>query len=135
MSTKTKPSPQDLGVEVGDFFVSSWGYDQTNIDFYKVVGLTKKGVKVQHWTKKHVGEVGGPQEAVVPGDEPVTGAWVKAEGGWSEYDKDATAPVEQKFLSSYSVGEERVYFSVNSFASAYKWDGRPKYQTGLGWGH
>ncbi len=27
------------GVKVGDVFVDSWGYDQTNIDFYQVVAL------------------------------------------------------------------------------------------------
>lgn len=30
-------------VEVGDIFEASWGWDQTNVDFYKVVSLTKSG--------------------------------------------------------------------------------------------
>ena len=30
----------------GDILVSSWGYEQTNIDFYKVVGVTPKSVKI-----------------------------------------------------------------------------------------
>jgi len=30
---------------------------------------------------------------------------------------------------------QRVYFTVNSFSSASKWDGRPAYQTGSGFGH
>jgi hypothetical protein len=30
-------------VKVGDLFASSWGYDQTNVEFFKVVGLTKSG--------------------------------------------------------------------------------------------
>ena len=29
-------------VKVGDIFVSSWGYDQTNIDFYKVLNVKNK---------------------------------------------------------------------------------------------
>jgi hypothetical protein len=29
-------------VKVGDIFVASWGWDQTNIDFYKVVRLIGK---------------------------------------------------------------------------------------------
>jgi len=28
-------------VKIGDIFVSSWGYDQTNVDFYKVTRTTK----------------------------------------------------------------------------------------------
>jgi hypothetical protein len=30
-------------VKIGDIFYESWGYDQTNIDFLKVVGFTKSG--------------------------------------------------------------------------------------------
>lgn len=32
---------------VGDILVSSWGYDQTNIDYYEVVGVTKASVKIR----------------------------------------------------------------------------------------
>ena len=28
----------------GDIFVSSWGYDQTNVDFYEVVKVAAKTV-------------------------------------------------------------------------------------------
>jgi hypothetical protein len=31
----------DHDVKVGDIFYSSWGYDQTNVDFYKVIRTTK----------------------------------------------------------------------------------------------
>ncbi len=30
-------------VEIGDLFHTHWGYDQTNTEFYKVVGFTKSG--------------------------------------------------------------------------------------------
>jgi len=30
------------GVKVGDVFRSSWGYDQTNIDYYEVIAVTGK---------------------------------------------------------------------------------------------
>ncbi len=32
---------EELGIKVGDIFVESWGYDQTNVNFYKVVGVTR----------------------------------------------------------------------------------------------
>lgn len=32
---------------LGDVLVSSWGYEQTNIDFYQVVGFTKSGKSVR----------------------------------------------------------------------------------------
>lgn len=31
-----------LGVEVGDILVSSWGYEQTNIDYYQVIKICGK---------------------------------------------------------------------------------------------
>ena len=41
-----KEVPQSNPVKVNDIFYSSWGYDQTNIDFYMVVEVTKSSVKV-----------------------------------------------------------------------------------------
>ena len=44
---KTREIKQDkknyLGVKIGDIFVFSWGYEQTNINYFQVVGL--KGTK------------------------------------------------------------------------------------------
>lgn len=34
-------------LKVGDLLVSSWGYEQTNIDYYQVVSVTGKSVSVQ----------------------------------------------------------------------------------------
>ena len=34
------------GVHVGDLFYDSWGYEQTNIDFYQVVGLKGKATAI-----------------------------------------------------------------------------------------
>lgn len=33
--------------EIGDILVNSWGYEQTNTDFYQVIKLTKKGVYIK----------------------------------------------------------------------------------------
>ena len=37
--SRKKEAVNICGVEVGDVFVDSWGYEQTNIDFYQVVAL------------------------------------------------------------------------------------------------
>ncbi len=34
-------------INEGDIFCSSWGYDQTNIDFYQVVKKTDKTLKLR----------------------------------------------------------------------------------------
>ncbi len=107
------PNPVDLGVAVGDFFYDSWGYDQTNIDFYEVVGLTGASVKVREVRSKVVGS-NGSQEEVVP-----------VPGGF-------TGPSMTKRIQNYGSTPS---FTVNSFSAASKWDGKPKSQTAAGWGH
>lgn len=39
---KKKETANALGVKVGDVFVNSWGWEQTNIDFWQVVELKGK---------------------------------------------------------------------------------------------
>lgn len=36
----------DHDFKVGDILVSIWGYEQTNVDYYQVVGITAKSVKI-----------------------------------------------------------------------------------------
>ena len=130
-------APAEVGVQVGDFFVNSWGYDQTNVDFYKVVGLTPKGVKVQKWTKAVV-EDNGPQVYVVPGEAPATWIdWSETTSDMDYWDRQAAkierpASVQTKRLTG---DDGYCGFSVNSFSSASKWSGKPMYETGSGWGH
>ena len=66
---KTKP------VEVGDIFERSWGYDQTNVDFYKVVGLTKSGksARVIKIGQKVVKQTGDMSELVAPDPDRIIG--------------------------------------------------------------
>ena len=43
METETVERTKMDGPQVGDILVSTWGYDQTNVDFWRVVGLTPSG--------------------------------------------------------------------------------------------
>lgn len=115
-------------VEVGSFFECSWGYDQTNVDFYKVVGISPSGktVKVQRWANKcddHSGRV-------VPGDRPAS--WPK----WvnRECVGETEAKIETRRLRVWP-GDNRPAFTVNSYSVANLWDGRAAYQTPVGAGH
>lgn len=104
--------------KVGDILYSSWGYDQTNIDFYKVLKVTKASVKIQKTGKKLVGGQGGPQEKVVS-DMVV---------------RSDSKPMTKRFRQdSYKADAYSV--KISSYASAYLWDGQPKSQTGGGYGH
>lgn len=136
---KTAVAPAEVGVQVGDFFSASWGYDQTNVDFYKVVGLTPKGVKVQPWTSAYVGgQSGGPVDHVVPGEGPKMVADTSAVTVEMDYweRQEATvwkpAPVMTKRLSG---DEKYAGITISSYKWASKWDGKPEYVTGSGWGH
>lgn len=114
------PSPADMGVKVGDFFYSSWGYDQTNVDFYEVVGLTPGGVKVQRVRSKSV-SVGSGSDKVTP----AAGEPYGDEGVVTKRLKDVGRP-------AIAVG----YGSLKgSDTSAWLWDGTPKHETSSGWGH
>lgn len=54
-------------VPVGSIYYSSWGYDQTNVEFYQVVGHTgKKTVLLKKIGAKTISEKGGAYEFVVP---------------------------------------------------------------------
>jgi hypothetical protein len=115
-SSKTAmPNPVDLGVKVGDIFYSSWGYDQTNVEFYEVVRLTGASVVVRE-VAQQVERSSPPQDYVVP----VPGDYIGPE-------------MTKRIQNGGPDGKH--YFTVNSSASAWLWDGRPKYQTSFGWGH
>jgi hypothetical protein len=45
-------------VAVGDIFRNSWGYDQTNVDYYQVVRVTAKSVSVRPICQKRVEDTG-----------------------------------------------------------------------------
>lgn len=37
----------DHPFKIGDIIYNSWGWEQTNIDFYQIVGITKKSIKIR----------------------------------------------------------------------------------------
>lgn len=61
-----------IGIQIGDHFAGSWGYDQTNIDYYRVEAISKSGktitvVPVNTVTLDHLTN-GGTDDTVGPGD-------------------------------------------------------------------
>jgi hypothetical protein len=90
----------------GDILVSSWGYDQTNVSWFQVVGVTDKAVKLREIQSRGMG-----RDHVIPLPNRFSG------------------PVSIKMVSP---GDS---VKINSFQRASRWDGKPKYETALGWGH
>ena len=92
-------------INKGDILVCSWGYDQTNVDFYYVVKKTGLGVSIIPMSSK-IQEYNHDRDTVIPG-EPNYGQ----------------KPMNRK-IKKYSGG---LYVKINSFSTARKWDGRPQY--------
>jgi hypothetical protein len=101
--------------QVGDILFSSWGYDQTNVDFYEVRKVTGSMVVLQKLQNKVVRD-SGPTVYVVPALGQYKGELLRRKFGPSWRG------------DSYSV-------SIKSYAGASKWDGNPVGQTAAGWGH
>lgn len=104
-------------VEVGDIFYSSWGYEQTNVDFYEVVRIDGKFVFIKEIKKDYKGT----------GFMSGTSKGLKG-----QFVDDA----EIKTSIMYNSNENKVYglrMSGNrrdhSGSYLYRWDGRPEYES------
>jgi hypothetical protein len=101
------------GLKVGDILVSSWGYDQTNVNWYEVVGVKGASINIQ----------------------PVSSTVTESGEG---YDHVAPVPGETygrvRTKRPTRVGDI-VTVKISSFAYAYLWEGNSKHETATGWGH
>ena len=117
VDVKTKP-------EVGDILVSLWGYDQTNVDFYKVTKTTDKSVWLKPIKQKVVEQDSYLSEFVVPVDEPVfTNQWNEEIGNFEYREAEASR------YKIHDLGERGYGVRISSFQSAYSWGGTPQNQT------
>lgn len=100
------------GLQVGDILVASWGYDQTNIDFAKVVEVLPKGVKIVEIGKSVRSSGSRGSDLVLPDPGHVIGR-----------------PLTRQVNSGGAVRGD------SEFIRFYKWDGKPQFQTASGYGH
>ena len=101
---------------VGAILSSSWGYEQTNVDFYMVTRVTPASVYVVK-VNKSVNRTGTSADRAMPCPDRT---------------RYRTAEPMRKKVKTYS---GRQYVTICDYASAYEWDGTPQYQTGFGYGH
>ena len=88
------------GVKVGDVFRSSWGYDQTNIDYYEVIAVTGKTATIC--------EIGCLSEETLS----MQGNCVPLMGAFK-------GKPFKKLIQKRSI-ESTAYFNLNSYATAFK---------------
>lgn len=53
-----KPTQNEEGVHVGDIFYTSWGYEQTNVDFYQVIELRGRHTAIISEIRGQIRETG-----------------------------------------------------------------------------
>ena len=127
-----KPIENGLWVKpkVGDILYSSWGYDQTNIEFFKVVKVSEFSVWIQEIGKKVVEVTGWAHQNVVPVDSPEYQVrnWDNEKDDWDNVNPfiTKTHPIQRKKIQAYG---DAYGVSLNSFSSAWLWDGKPKGQS------
>lgn len=115
---KAKSNAFEHTLKVDDILYASWGYDQTNIDFYQVTKLVgKKSVKLRRI-------YGGKVET--ENDHPSADYVIARKDDFMEGER------HKEKLKRVQEGNS---IRIASYAHATPWDGTPKYQTALGWGH
>lgn len=97
-------------LKVGDILSASWGYDQTNQDYYQVIRVIDKKIVIREIASKQV----GVDRVVADKDNFIGEAMLKQP-------------------SSTSKGDAVV--KISSYEYAFLWDGKPEYETPIGMGH
>lgn len=95
-------------LNVGDIYVDSWGYEQTQVDFYQII------------------EVVGKHTAVF---QAIASETVDGSQG---HDCDQVVAVKDAFVENSEPFKKRVTkhgIKINSFSNAYKWDGSPRHRS------
>lgn len=98
-------------VKVGDIFYTSWGYDQTNVEFYQVLEVKGQFAQIRQicCSYDETGFLSGNKTALK-----------------NKFVKNAE-PMRKKVLTND--GGNSVYFSISDCQTAWQWDGRPKYSS------
>ena len=116
-----KPTKENyLGVKIGDIFVYSWGYEQTNINYFQVVDLKgEKSVVIREIAKEIVNVDGYESYKVVPRKNEFLD---KKKGFLKDNEIGAT-----KLVKGLKNGT--IYINIESFGFCSLWDGTPDIMT------
>ena len=127
-------------IQIGDIWYSSWGYDQTNIDFYKVIGKTATMITLRQIGQKYVESCSDMSEYVMPNPENELfdngyekrewilkrGGRIDLDNGESQYVHGFWPAITRHKVQSYGFG---VCVRISSFQSARPWDGTKMFQS------
>jgi hypothetical protein len=119
----------ETAVQAGQIFVNTWGYDQTNTDFYEVVRVTPSGksAEVKPIGSRAVESNGPAGNRVVP-DRRFTREWDVILG----IERDDKKRTKTCKIDQWG---NLVLRSKGGRHTAARWDGRPMYETDIMFGH
>lgn len=110
--------------EVGSVLVASWGYDQTNVDFYQVVKASKASVWVLPMSQEVVKANSFMSEYVVPKEV------VKEHFVWQwDVEAQVNVKVQKEVKPEMYRWNKYGYAKVGYGQAAQVWDGKEKYQS------
>lgn len=119
-TNKNNKKSNYLGVKIGDIFVYSWGYEQTNINYFQVVALKgEKSVVIREIAKEIVNVDGYESYKVVPRKNEFLD---KKKGFLKDNEIGAT-----KLVKGLKNGT--IYINIESFGFCSLWDGTPDIMT------
>ncbi len=95
------------GIKVGDIFYTSWGYEQTNTEFYQVTRVTEASV----WLRR-VAEDREDVRFMTATKTPRIGEFIGEE-------------FRRKIRRGREPGRHNV--SINEVALGHQWDGKPQW--------
>lgn len=114
------------GVKVGDIFSSSWGYEQTNVDFFQVIALVgESSVRVREVHPRMIEE--NPTCSMAADRTYKLTNEILPPASSSVFIKDQENGDLKRIKPGYHKDPEEAnancYFTLSSFASAYKCNG------------
>lgn len=106
------------GVEVGDIYYASWGYDETRVNYYKVVRVTATKAEIAPIAGKAVGSTGiDPNSDVVRDWDVLIGV-----------NRESAKKTKLCSVKAGYRGEPSIVLRGGQYW-AYPWDGRTQYQS------
>lgn len=133
--TESKTKKEKLnkyGVKVGDIFYSSWGYEQTNINFFQVVEIVGEcSVRVREIypdinEEKAMSSMSRDisfniTNEILPACR--TSVFIK------DQEKGDLKRIKPGYYKDEQEAKENCYFDLSSFANAYKYHGEELYES------
>lgn len=140
MTTNAAATGTTATVKIGDVFARSWGYDQSNVDFYEIVSVSASG-KTAKARKILAGRVDDSHVIAATGDNrfptdvDCSRCGNHHRNGDGQPDQNAPGWDGHAFTDLFTWQARYDRVTTSSCDHAYRWDGQPEYVTPFGAGH